>query len=442
MTPIRFTCSSTRGNEPRRVLISVRTRPRPTHQHRGRKGTPTFLAALVALAVASGDGLAAQTPTPLTLAQATERALAANPAVMAARLQRPVDVAGVAVAGERPNPEVAFEAAKETPRQAIGAALPIELGGKRQARIDVANAMVAVTDAELARVMAAVRSEVRRAYFDVRTADQHVTLADELLGLATRARDAARARVDAGDVPQADLTQASLALASSENEAAAARGEAVAARAELNALLGQPPDTPLTLADDPAGSSLPSFADALAVATQGSAEIGVLDRQIEAQQARVALARTQRMPDASIGAAFTYDAEPEFQRGWRVTGGVTLPILTTHRAGVILEEAELTRLQGVRQAVVSMMGGAIAAALARASSARDQVGRYQNQIVPLLVEAERQAQVSYSAGQTGLVTLVQALQTARTERQRGLQAMQDFQQALVDLERAMGVPLP
>jgi len=36
---------------------------------------------------------------------------------------------------------------------------------------------------------------------------------------------------------------------------------------------------------------------------------------------------------------------------------------------------------------------------------------------------------------------VQALQTARTERQRGLQAMQEFQQALADLERAIGAPL-
>jgi cobalt-zinc-cadmium efflux system outer membrane protein len=108
---------------------------------------------------------------------------------------------------------------------------------------------------------------------------------------------------------------------------------------------------------------------------------------------------------------------------------------------VAVEEAELARLQGERQATISRMSGGIAAALAHATAARDQIARYQNEILPLLAEAERQAQVAYTAGQTGLVPLVQALQTARTERQRGLQAMQDFQQALADLERAMGAPL-
>jgi len=399
---------------------------------------------LFAAALAAGATAAAQTPQAppgLTLTQAIERALVANPTIAAARLQRPVDVAGISVARERPNPEVAYEASRETPRQAIGATLPIELGGKRQARIDVANATVAVTDAELARIVAEVRNDVRRSYFDVLAADQRVALADELLGLATRARDAARARVEAGDVPQSDLTQASLALASSQNEATGARGDAESARAALNALLGQPAETPLTLADELSTGTLLSFADALAQATQANAEVQVLDRRIQAQQARINLAKAQRVPDASAGGTFTAQAEPEFQYGWRLTGAITLPVFTTHRAGVFVEEAELARLQGERQATIGRMSGAIAAALARASAARDQITRYQNEIVPLLADAERQAQVAYAAGQTGLVTLVQALQTARTERQRGLQAMQEFQQALADLERAIGAPL-
>ena len=41
-----------------------------------------------------------------------------------------------AVAGERPNPELAYELSKETPRQSITATLPIELGGKRARRLD------------------------------------------------------------------------------------------------------------------------------------------------------------------------------------------------------------------------------------------------------------------------------------------------------------------
>src|SRR5207245_11133910 len=102
-----------------------------------------------------------------------------------------------------------------------------------------------------------VRNVVHRTYFEIVAADRRIRIADDIRTLATRARYAAKARVDAGDVPQSDLTQSSLALANSENELTAARGEAAAARAELNALIGEPVDSPLTTADDLAGGALP-----------------------------------------------------------------------------------------------------------------------------------------------------------------------------------------
>lgn len=374
----------------------------------------------------------------LTLADAVQRALEANRTIAAARLQRPVGIAGIGVARDRPNPEIAYEASRDAPRQGIGATVPIELGGKRQARIDAATAAVAVSDADLARLIAEVRNDVRRAYFSVVAADRRVAFAGEIQALATRARDAARARVQAGDVPQADLTQASLALASSENEVTAARGEAAAARAELNALLGQTTGAPLTLTDTMTPGVLMSLEEAIAQATQSNTDLQLVDRQIEAQAAKVRLARTLQTPDLTTGAALTYDAEPEFAYGWRFSGAITLPIFTTHRAGVLLEEAELARLRGAREAILARMSGAIASALARAEAARDRVTRDENEILPLALEAERQAEVAYSAGQTGLVALIEALRTARETRQAGLQAAQDFQQALADLERAIG----
>jgi hypothetical protein len=48
-----------------------------------------------------------------------------------------VAVAGVGVAGERPNPELHVELEKETPKEAYGLAVPVELGGKRGRRLAV-----------------------------------------------------------------------------------------------------------------------------------------------------------------------------------------------------------------------------------------------------------------------------------------------------------------
>ena len=58
---------------------------------------------------------------PLTLDAAFARALTSNPMIAAARLRRAIDLAGIDVAGERPNPEAHAEVEKETPKQSVRA---------------------------------------------------------------------------------------------------------------------------------------------------------------------------------------------------------------------------------------------------------------------------------------------------------------------------------
>jgi cobalt-zinc-cadmium efflux system outer membrane protein len=384
---------------------------------------------------------AQQAPQALTLDAAVERALSSNPTLAAARLARPVATAGLAVAAERPNPEISYEAERETPRQAITTSLPIELGGKRTRRMALAQAGVAASDAEIARTSARVRNDVRRAYFEVVAAGQRVTMADDLRQLASRARDAAQARFSVGDVPRLELLQTELALADADNDAGAARGDAAAARAELNALLGQAADTPLTLSDALSATVLPTIEDVLARATQSNTDLAVIDRRIEEQTARRNLATALRTPDLTAGGSLTYDAQPEFSTGWRASVALTIPVFTSHRAGVLLEDAELSRLRAERTALIATTTGAVAAAFARAASAREQVTRFENEILPRTVEVERMAQDGYAAGQTGLPQLITALQQGRDIRRRSLEAALGYQRAVAELERAMGVPL-
>ena len=52
------------------------------------------------------------------------------------------------------------------------------------------------------------------------------------------------------------------------------------------------------------------------------------------------------------------------------------------------------------------------------------------------------AEDSYRLGQTGLAALLQALQASRDIQLRSLQTASDFQDALSQLERAIGAPIP
>ena len=395
-------------------------------------------AGLLAATGASAQGAAGS----LTLQVAIDRAMAANATIAAARLRGPINLASLAVARERLNPEGSFELEKETPKEAYGVAVPFELGGKRARRIDVAEATIRAGDAELAATVAQVRNDVRRAYFGEVVAEERLLILREQRDISLRARDTAQARFDAGDAPRLEVMQAQLAQAAAENEATAAEGTAVAARATLNALLAQPLDTPATLTTTVDAVAPLEAQAALMLAQTASTELLSLDRQIEAQRARIQLAQALRVPDLTPTFTLTHRAEPEFTYGWRAGAAVTLPLFTTHRVGVLVEQTTLEQLTAQRQATLVRIQGEVTAAAQRAQAQRELFVRYRDQIIPQAQQVEQLAQDAYQLGQTGIAALLQALQATRDVRLRSLDAIDQFQTALADLERAIGAPLP
>jgi cobalt-zinc-cadmium efflux system outer membrane protein len=400
---------------------------------------------LLAASVAAGQIPPIQAPSrqaPLTLSAAIDRALSGSPAIIAARTRRALGAAGVAVAGERLNPEGRVEFDRDTPRQAYTLAVPWETGGKRGRRLDAAQAAVRTTEAEIGLVVAQTRSAVRGAYFDLLIASSRVALLDELHGLATRARDTAQQRFDAGDAARLEVLQADLARAQAQNEAAGARGTVVAARAKLNALLGFAIDTPTELVEPDLGAPI-AFDAAVLGAHTASTELALLDRRIEEQRARIALAHALRSPDITPEGSVTHDfgTDAEFQTGWKAAVAIAVPIFTTHKAVVQLEEVTLTLLTAEREATVSRIAGDVAAATAVASAQREQYLRYRDEIIPQAIEVENLAQDAYRLGRTGIAAYLQALQATRDARLRSLQAQADLQTALTDLERAIGAPV-
>jgi cobalt-zinc-cadmium efflux system outer membrane protein len=379
---------------------------------------------------------------PLTLDEAFALAAANNRTITAARLRRAIDQAGIDVAKERPNPELRYEQAKETPHQSLTASQPIELGGKRGRRIALAEAVLRTGEAELARAQAELRAEVRRAYYGVAATQARVAIAVDLEGIARRARDVAKERFDAGAVARLEVVQAELNLDQAANEATAVAGERDASRAELNALIGRDPTAPTQVVEDLADVALPAAEAAATAALAGNAELAILDRQMTEAVARAALARAQQVPDPTLEGAVTHDAPGEFVWGWRYAVGIAVPIFTRHRAAVRVEEATIAQLQAQREALVQRLEGAVGAALVRANTQRQQYLRYRDQILPRSREVEAMAEESYRAGQTNLVALLQALQAAREARSKAVQAAYDYQVALAELQRAAAVGPP
>jgi outer membrane protein, heavy metal efflux system len=402
----------------------------------------SFLAAPAAQAQAPSQ---APAEPPLTLSQAVDLALAANPGLVGDRLQIEVARAGVEVARQRPNPELALEESRETPHDAATLSQTIETAGKRRRRVELAEAGVGSREAQLARAVNDVRNRVRRAFYALASAQVRLAGTEGLLRLSERVRDAARSRFELGDVPRLDVLQAELATAQAEIEAQSVAAQAVSARIDLNTLLARPPEAPTQVSGGPLEAD--RIADSTAAARRalaalsGSAELAVLDRGIAEQKARVALTRAQQRPDPVVQGSITHRSPPEFDWGWRAGLTLVLPIFTRRGAAVQVEERTLAQLEAERNARAAEISGQVYAAAANAAARQRELLRFRAQILPQVEEVERMAEDAYRSGQTGLPALLQSLQATRDIRLRAIQAEADYQTALADLENVMGVPL-
>jgi cobalt-zinc-cadmium efflux system outer membrane protein len=371
-------------------------------------------------------------PAPLTLDDALSLARVHDPNLVAARLRRPIDLANVAVAGERPNPEARYEHTNEAPHDLVSLAQPLELGGKRGRRIAAAEAALRTGKAALAQTEAQAEADTRRAYFAVSSAQRREAIARELQDLAVRGQRVASEREQVGDVSKLEVLQADLVLDAAENEATALLGELAATRVELNLRIGRPLEAPTQVAEDLAAIPPPGELDA-----RTNAVLAVVDRQITEAEARVALARAQQVPDVTVEGTLTHGAQPEFTWGYHAAVAVVIPLFTRHGAGVQLEQATLAQLRAQRATLAGQVNAGAYAARARAEAARTAYLRYRDDILPDSRKVEAMAEESYRAGQTGLPALLEALRAARELRQKELQAASDYESALADLQQAL-----
>jgi len=273
------------------------------------------------------------------------------------------------------------------------------------------------------------------AYFELVAAASRLQVTTDLRGFAERTRNAARDRFESGAAPRLEELQAELALAEADNEQEAARGRVEAARAELNTLIGSPPDAPATPSDSFDGGTLPAD---IVGAVAASPDIIAMDREIDEAVARERLAETLRTPDTTVSGGMLFDSPPEFNYGWKAGVAVTLPIFTRHSADVRVETAKVIQLRAQREARITELTGQATAAAARARAARQRFIRYRDEIIPQAAMVESMAEDSYRSGQTGLSAFLQALQAAREVRLLATDAGLEYQSAIADLERALG----
>ena len=379
-----------------------------------------------------------------TLDQAVSAAGGSAPAAEAATAGIDAARAGRTVAGLRPNPVVQgqFEnvigsgpyRGVRSAETTVGFAIPIELGGKRGARVAVANAQLSRAEIQAAIIAADVRLQVTQLYVEAVAADRRVTIARDQARIASDALRAASVRVQAGRASPLEQQRADVARINADANVERQLRLAEAARANLARRIGRPIDGALddTLLDRLPGANI--YGPVAPVEATGTLALAAANADFSIAEAGVRLARANRVPDLNVGPAIrrleaTNDMAAVF------TVSIPIPVFNNGRAAIAQATAQRTQADAQRRVTALDIEQAITDAQAQAANAATTARAASGPALAAAQEAARIARIGYREGKFGQLELLDAERTLAETRVAAIDALAKYQNARAQVER-------
>ncbi len=390
----------------------------------------------------SQAGVAAQTTPAITLAAAWDKALAANPGLQAARHGAAAADGLVMQSQARPNPELAVnieDTRPETRTHTVQINQRIELGGKREARMQLADSEKAAAEAGVTAALAALRYQLLINFNELLLAQQRVDFASQTHALATQALDAANKRVQAGKVPPLEASRAQVAQANAAMELEQARALTRVAQHNLAALWGgRGAELGLASGDFLTTTAAPT-AEQLDQRLDEAPAMVLAQRALAQSQAASAVERSKRVqdPTVSLGVKRARDVGRN-----QVFVGVSIPLpLFDRNAG-----NQLQALRKVDQAEQQLqdqrlqLQAQVFAARQQWISSNQQVALLQSQVIPTAQSAYELAVRGFSLGKFSFLDVLDAQRSLFDSRRQLLDQLMASHRARAEIERIFGTP--
>lgn len=378
----------------------------------------------------------------LTLQEALDTANRQNLDLLTGRLRRAVSEAGVQIARQRPNPTVTFAAARDLPHESLLLDQPLELGGVRGRRIDLARSEVPLSAVEYSALERQVRRKVREAYYGAVFARGVTAFQVRSLEIAKRLQEIAQARFEAGDVAQLETVQADLLVAHAETDLEVSRQQEKTAFVQLNILMNEPAAKDWELLTPMDGLlSSPSMDELIARAEQSNPELQHLAQEQRIEEAHRSLLQAQRTPHVTLQFGTDFNSPPDFRVGPRGQLAVELPVFSRNQGEIAQSQAASRVLESEVQANRRAVAGSLQMAYLDLAVRKRQIELYHDKLLPAGRKLSELAEESYRAGKTGILNVLDAQRSAQQLEREYLDSLFGMQTRFAELEETIGAPL-
>ncbi len=235
----------------------------------------------------------------------------------------------------------------------------LDLWGRLANASEAARARLLASAANREAVRLAVIGEVANGYFNLRTLDRQLEIAERTVASRRESVALQRARFEGGDVDELALRQAESELAAAESELPRLRHQRTRQRNALAVLLGRNPrqivQDDIAVADAIDGIDAPDSVPAGRPADLivRRPDIAAAEQELLATNAEIGVARTAFLPRVSfvgllgLQSASGGDLLQGSASAWQLGGSLTGPLLDFGRADALVDQAEARQRQAL-----------------------------------------------------------------------------------------------
>lgn len=377
----------------------------------------------------------------LSLSDSLNLALKANPDIAVAIREREA-IAGTKVqAATRPNPYVStsIQDTRSATRQIfLQLNQEIELGNKRAARMEAADAFYSKADAELASKQAEIHANVVSAFYELLVAQERVALAKSSVEIAELALDAASKRVVAGKSSPVEQTKSTVAAATAKIELVQAITQLTNNRKRLAALWGDNAPSFERATGEVASIPEVSSLDQLQVLIDSSPSIKLAKLEINTREAVTKIERSKAIPNITLSAGVVNNQELGGLNQALLGASIPIPVFDRNQGNVQEAVSRKYKAEDELVAVKNRIQTNLATQYERLNAARQATLSLQKDILPNAQSAFDAANRGFSLGKFNFLDVLDAQRTLYQAKSQYINALLEAHQSIAEIERTLG----
>jgi len=379
----------------------------------------------------------------ITIEEALAQALTENPEFAAAQWNTGIAEGARTQAGLIPNPELSWsveDTRRESRITSIQVSQPIELGGKRGARIDVSERDQDAVAIDLERKKNTLRAEVIQAFYSALRAQEGLQLSTQSLDLANRGLQVVEGRVKAGKASPIEISRAQVQLSEIQLELNRARLNRSNAYKQLALITGATtPNFDHVEGDLERLPHLPSQPEMLA-RIKDTADLRLASMHIQRAESSLELEKSQRIPDINVSVGSQYD-EGLGERVNLLGLSVPLPLFNRNQGNVMAAAQGADQARDLRNATELRLRMQAKQAFEQWESARSEVDLISGTLLPTAQQAVEGSVRGFEMGKFAFIDVLDAQRTLVSMRTQYLNTLDEAISAWVSLEKIYGSQL-